>query len=507
VKWRALDARLTRFKNTMRPFLDGNTFTFNNEARAAPGWNEPGARKLWLYNLHYMSWLFDLESPEAREAWIGRWIRENPRTSGGAGWDPYPVSLRLFNTLKHYTVSGRAPDALVRGSLAEQSGWLLMNLEFHLDGNHLLENLFALAYAGIFWDGSVPRVAKARRRVQRLLEEAMREQFLPDGGHYELSPMYHAILLERLLDLLNVWPETEDPFPGLRDTLERRARAGLDWLDVMSVKGSFALFNDSAYDTAPNAGNLMEYGSRLLGWASLGPMPLRALPASGYYRAEAGPFTLVFDAGDLGPDHQMGHAQGDMVSFCLWVNGLPILVHPGNYEYVGGEMRDYCRSTAAHNTFAPQGAEQGEWWGSHRVGRRGSILEAFSEYDFATGLVILRGTHDGYAMLPGHPLHTRAITMSGEKISILDALSAGLRVTCLAWHHFHPDCEVRLDGDGTVSVRLPGGVLRLASDRPLRLETSWHCPEFGRRLPSVTAVAEAPGPESRVTLTWNPSAS
>jgi hypothetical protein len=64
------------------------------------------------------------------------------------------------------------------------------------------------------------------------------------------APMYHAILLERILDLLNAWPEGADPFPGLRDRLRSTAEKALDWLDVMTVGGRFALFNDAAYDTA-----------------------------------------------------------------------------------------------------------------------------------------------------------------------------------------------------------------------------------------------------------------
>ena len=30
------------------------------------------------------------------------------------------------------------------------------------------------------------------------------EQILADGGHFELSPMYHALVLEDLLDLVNI---------------------------------------------------------------------------------------------------------------------------------------------------------------------------------------------------------------------------------------------------------------------------------------------------------------
>jgi len=41
-------------------------------------------------------------------------------------------------------------------------------------------------------------------RGQRLLARELREQILPDGGHFERSPMYHAILLKDVLDLLHL---------------------------------------------------------------------------------------------------------------------------------------------------------------------------------------------------------------------------------------------------------------------------------------------------------------
>lgn len=496
MRWRSLEPRIFREKNADRSSLGDEAFTFNNETRAFTGdWNDPGARKLWLYNLHYMGWIFELPAAE-RETWILRWIRQNP-PAAGTGWEPYPLSLRIFNWCKHYTLGRSIPREDVRGLLELQSGHLLANLEFHLDANHLLENLLALAYAGFHLDPSSPASARALRRIGRLLEEELEAQFLADGGHYELSPMYHAILLERLLDLLNVWPAEDDPFPRLREKVRRFALKGLDWLDAMSVGGRFALFNDACYDPAPEAGRLLEFGSLLLGWRPSVKVPLRSLEDSGYHRAEVGPFTLIFDAGPLGPDHQMGHAQGDMLSFCLWMSGAPVIVHPGNYEYVAGEMRDYCRSTAAHNTFSPAGAEQAEWWGSHRVGRRGRILGAEARVE-PSGDIRLEGSHDGYSRLPGRPVHTRKMHLAGSGLVVQDALSADPGLPAAARFHFHPDCRVEADGDG-ILVRAATGALRLQANAPLRVEDGWYCPEFGLRLRNKV-VAAAGGAGCKVSL-------
>ena len=37
-----------------------------------------------------------------------------------------------------------------------------------------------------------------------IIKNELSEQILDDGGHFERSPMYHALLLEDLLDLTNL---------------------------------------------------------------------------------------------------------------------------------------------------------------------------------------------------------------------------------------------------------------------------------------------------------------
>jgi uncharacterized heparinase superfamily protein len=399
----------------------------------------------------------------------------------------------LFHWCKHFRLADRGPDAAVMASLGAQAACLLANLEFHLDANHLLENLLALAYVGFSLDPADPAAARARDRIGQLLGRELESQFLPDGGHYELSPMYHAILLERLLDLLDAWPDGEDPFPGLRGMALAKAMAGLDWLEAMSVGGRFSLFNDSAYDAAPDADLLLAYGSTLLGWQPRPREALRILADSGYYRAEAGPFTLIFDGGPLGPDHQLGHAQGDMLSLCLWKNGHPILVHPGNYEYLPGPMREYCRSTASHNTLAVEGYEQAGWWASHRVGRRGRTLDVAASAEAGAGTVRIRGTHDGYARLKGRPLHIREIELGPRSLGVNDRLSADPGRPAAAFFHFHPDCILEPEND-KIGIRFPAGKLVMEADRPMRIEDSWHCPEFGLRIRNRAVRVEC-GPE------------
>ena len=75
---------------------------------------------------------------------------------------------------------------------------LYYNLEYHLLGNHLLENAFSLLFASYYFNYDLYYIKS------KFLLEKLNEQILNDGAHYELSPMYHQIILFRILDSINL---------------------------------------------------------------------------------------------------------------------------------------------------------------------------------------------------------------------------------------------------------------------------------------------------------------
>ena len=66
-----------------------------------------------------------------------------------------------------------------------------------------------LVFAGCFFDG--PEAKKWQQKGMKILALEVKEQILSDGGHFERSPMYHALVLEDMLDLENlIISESED---------------------------------------------------------------------------------------------------------------------------------------------------------------------------------------------------------------------------------------------------------------------------------------------------------
>ena len=358
---------------------DSDRFTFLNETRRLPddgGWNKPGVPKLWLYNLHYFDWINALYAradtltiADTAAKWIMRWIAENPAPRGN-GWEPYPLSLRIVNWIKwlarHPAIDPAAATRILR-SLELQAHVLSQRLETDLLGNHLFENAKSLIFAGCTFDGK-PADSWFERGGKILCKE-LGEQILSDGGYFELSPMYHSIILEGILDLLSL----QQAYPGRpwgeyglgRPRLKQIAGSMLDWLSEMThPDGQIALFNDAAMGVAASLAMLQRYANRV---GLTVPFPLRAegvraMSASGFIRVDRGPVSAILDVAKVGPDHVPGHGHADTLTFEWSLGDQRVVVDTGTSVYGESEERLRQRGTAAHNTVSVDGQNSSEVW-------------------------------------------------------------------------------------------------------------------------------------------------
>jgi len=229
--------------------LEGEAFTFLNLEHEFAGWNFTDNGMLWAYNQNYFDWL-NQEGMTEKEGcrWMDRFIVE--LLSNKVGLDPYPIALRSINWIKFFC---RYPGCATKerlDSLYSQVKLLEEKLEYHLLANHLLEDAYALYIAAAFFHD-----IRLQKKAIRLLLEQLKEQTLSDGGHYEQSPMYHSILLDRLLDCINIAPMEE-----LKSFAERQ----IGWLKSICYQdGNYPLFNDAAERIAPKPVDIMDYACRL----------------------------------------------------------------------------------------------------------------------------------------------------------------------------------------------------------------------------------------------------
>ncbi len=223
-------------------------------------------------------------------------------------------------------------------------------------------------------------------------------------------------------------------------------------------------------------------------------------PIGGYYVMRDGwsrtSNYLLFDCGPHGMAN-CGHAHADALAIDLAANGRTLLVDPGTFTYTGAkEMRDWFRSSAAHNTLT--------------VDRQSSSLSAdtFSWKTITScerlkwieqpRFTFVSGTHRGYEQLSRPGIHTRSILfVKGDYWLVRDRIELNGKHEVDLWFHFESGTspEVREDASGQwVHENAATGGLKIVSFAPGGLwtkENGWvsHC--YGERAVAPVCVFSA----------------
>lgn len=467
-------------------------------------WNDPKHSKLWLYNLHYLD---DLNAFDAKDRvdvhknLVARWILENPPTMGN-GWEPYPISLRVVNLIK-WVLTKDIADVQTEASIAAQANYLSKVIELHLLGNHLFSNAKALVFAGSFFE--TPLSARWLASGLAILDKQVAEQVLADGGNFERSPMYHALMLEDLLDLINLSTQFSSIVPETQILKwKSTSELMLSWLAAMShPDGQIAFFNDAANGVAPSNDELFRYAKELgLSMPSESFDQVVYLEPSGYVRVTRGHATAIIDVAPVGPDYLPGHAHADTLSFELSIRGARWIVNGGTSRYGNCDIRQYERSTAAHSTVEVGGVSSSEVWHGFRVARRSYPFDI--EMQHMVEVSHVGASHTGYHRLRGKPTHRRTWAMSERHLKVHDTVLPDL-YHAAANYIIHPDVKVADEGAGRFGLTGSDGskVSFTILSGQGRIMPSWFAPEFGERLPTTAIAVDLFAGQSEISIEWN----
>ncbi|MEE8581273.1 MAG: heparinase II/III family protein [Myxococcota bacterium] len=454
-------------------------------------WDYDEAGPLWAYHLHQFDYA---RAPslgaQARTDLLLDWIERHPR---GTGWNAHSTSLRILSWGKLLLTPGALSlDAegqrRVCDSLASQLSTLARHLELRLQANHLFSNRLALLFGGHLFDG---------KEAQRWLERGLglgREldaQILTDGAHVERSPMYHALLLENLLDLINL--SRAAPRPAAAAVLERAescAEGMLGALDLWTQPdGDIALFADAGLGVAQTPEALAAYASKL-DLRARAPARPGLLDAAGYVRLEAGPYTLIASVAGPMPSYQPGHAHCDALSFELSIGKQRVVTDTGVCEYSPGPRRDLARATRSHSTVEVQGLDQAEIWGAHRVGGRPLVaLESADPPRSAEARCAGWATPD--------TLHRRHFSVDAGGVQIRDSLEGRPRPVRFSLP-LAPGLEPAFETQTRLKIALPTESatwlkieLPRGDDLHWRIERRPYFPTFGEERDRACVVGEA----------------
>ncbi|MHC9543699.1 MAG: hypothetical protein AB9903_29655 [Vulcanimicrobiota bacterium] len=119
-------------------------------------WYNEGEEKLRRYHLNYCEFLDDETLPGGLKLFLLLdWIEKNG-DERAESWEPYVISRRIahwITFIEHYAGEiDRIPGSrrLIQASLFHQLFRLIADLEYHIQGNHLLENFASLVRGSLF---------------------------------------------------------------------------------------------------------------------------------------------------------------------------------------------------------------------------------------------------------------------------------------------------------------------------------------------------------------------
>lgn len=419
-------------------------------------------------------------------------------------WDTSTAALRLTSLL-------RAAESLavVDAVLPFADTWLPRFIEAHAraltagaicepDGNHRLVNVVGRAALHLLL---APGEALPPTLVDNLAR-TLNAQFLPDGGHVERAPHYHAQVLALAAFLAGVDERRHGRLSAALAGPMARARAALRVLiapDGAPVRlgdvGRTFSGRTAAADVRAVLGSMVEPGDGDLE---------AVLPDSGVarwsWRCSRARATLFVDFGPPGLAHNPGHAHADALSFSFYVDGEEVVSDPGTYLYADDPEAIWFKLGRAHNTLTWPGDGGDELLRFFRwrrlpptprlnppFGDPGNVL-------LGASLAQRRGRHARR--------HTRSWVRLPRGLAIVDAV-AKEATGAVARIGLHPGTCARRVSPRETAIGFAGGELRIrttgAGAASHTLETAWYAPVYGSRCSTQAVIWPLQGKGEQVT--------
>lgn len=402
--------------------FDGKKFHFLNISKEVANWNDKEMSKLWLYHLHYFDYICSDLTVEISLKLIKDWIMKNPPYSINA-WEPYSTSLRIINWIK-FLSQNRLNEEKIVSSLISQVSYLDQNLEKHILANHYLTNLKAMLFAAVFFNNT-----NLIEKYLKLFFSEVKNQFLSEGVHYELTPAYHALLLNDIMEIYLILKE-RTTYHKEANKLKDFIQKGYQYYQLFLMPNSkLVRFGDTCIFNTPKEDTINSNYNNIF----KSPSSPKIQPKS-FKRINQRTITSIFKLKSFLPSYQPGHSHCDIGSYELFLNKKPIIVDTGISTYQESERRLTERSSLSHNVLIRNGENQANIWKAFRVANRPK-KQIFTQ----TGNCFEIKYH--YKNI----CFSRKVEESEKSIIVLDKVSKKGNLESII--HLHPDVSIDREGD------------------------------------------------------------
>lgn len=403
----------------------GGRFLFSGHLIETHGYSPfeiPYAPRDWQRELHGFSWLRDLRAADSQiarqnaRALVDDWIKHCGRRHA-IGWQPSIAARRVMSWLSY------SPFLLEDGdhafydrflrSLVRQTKFLRATINDAPEGLEQLEIAIAITAASISMAGQ----GRSTRQAIHRLDQELKWQILPDGGHVSRNP---KALIDILTDLLPVRQALVSQGLALPETMMQSVDRMMPMMRFFR-HGDGAIVHFNGMGSTPNdlIATLMAYDD------ARGAAPSNA-PHSGYQRLTGGDTVVVMDAGKPPKLELSRNAHAGCLSF-EFSSGLNRLVVNCGVSSKSDEIwRQVSRSTAAHSTATIEDTSSCRFLTSKRFTNRlgspviaGPTTVTVERSDDDMGIRVT-ASHNGY--VPAfRVVHERDLRLAGDG-SVLDGI-------------------------------------------------------------------------------------
>ena len=399
------------------------------------------------------------------------WMAQNPPRVGSPVWRPFEVSTRLnawlwtfFLLLKSDYFAWHGLTDMLTG-IAVQAQFLLENLEYHVESNHLLLEAKTLAMMGLFF----PEFKDASKWQQvglNVVWQQFEAQVCADGVHAERSIHYHMLVGSEMWELIHVLDGNDLPMPAM---VKPRFAKMVDFArTIVKPDQTIPLFGDAARtdehirfdvrwagqgmpidDEMPGEETFWLLNEETSSTAGQYAPKSAGFPQGGYYvmrEDSAGSVSyLAFDCGPFGHTPVPSHGHADALSFELFAFGETLITDCGSFRYhAPAPWRNYFRGTRAHNTLMIDGQDQSVLVGVRQVER--PAMATTHRWIASTDLDLIEGSHDGYMRLTEPVTHRRKILfVKPDYWLVLDEVQGSGEHQLDWFYHLMPRAQTSLD--------------------------------------------------------------